>query len=365
MSPSPKKPPTWGGVTLSRRGILLGAAAIGGFLAVDLGAVAWAGGWIGTAHRLTPDAFMKAFDWVNGRQPPGFRKNHAKGVAVVGYFDGNGNGHEVCSATVFQSGRTPVVGRFSMAGGNSHGADMAGTARGLGLAFAFPGGTQWRTAMLNLPVFLDNSPQGFYDRLLASKASPDTGKPDPKAMAAFLTAHPETAKAMQIIKKNPPSSGFADSTFHGLNTFIMTNDSGVRTPVRWSFVPVAPLQAKPSSGPNALFDALVRQVRSGPVQWKLMLTVADPTDPLNDATLPWPADRRAIDAGTLTLTTIETEHAGNARDINFDPLILPPGIEPSDDPLLSPRSAVYSASYRARTGESGGTPAVNVDAVAP
>lgn len=51
----------------------------------------------------------------------------------------------------------------------------------------------------------DNSPQGFYDRLLASKPSPDTGKPDPQAMAAFLAAHPETAKAMKIIGQNPPS----------------------------------------------------------------------------------------------------------------------------------------------------------------
>jgi catalase len=362
VPPSPKKSPTWGGVPLSRRNILLGAAAIGGFLAVDLGAVAYAGGWLDTAHRLTPDTFIKAFEWVSGRQP-GFRRNHAKGVAVSGYFEGNGNGRELSSAVVFQPGRTPVVGRFSLAGGNSHAADAAGTARGLGLAFDFPGGSQWRTAMLNLPVFLDNSPQGFYDRLLASKPVPGTGKPDPKAMAAFLGAHPETAKAMKIINQSPPSSGFADSTFHSLNTFFMTNDSGARTPVRWSFVPVAPQQHAPDAGPNGLFDALVRQIRSAPVQWKLMLTVADSIDPLNDATVPWPADRRAIDAGTLTLTSVETEQPGNARDINFDPTVLPPGIETSDDPLLSPRSAVYAASYRVRAREAGAKPAVDVDAV--
>lgn len=364
VSPSSEKSPTWGGVPLSRRNILMGAAAIGGFLAVDLGAIAYAGGWIGTAHRLTPEMFIKAFAWVNGPQT-GFRKNHGKGLAVAGYFDGNGNGREVSSAAVFHPGRTPVIGRFSAASGNAHAADTAAQARGLGLAFGFPGGAQWRTAMLNLPVFPDNSQQGFYDRLLASKTSPETGKPDPKAMAAFLSAHPETAKAMKIIKDSPPSPGFADSTFRSLNTFYMISDSGSRTPVRWSFVPITPAQQRPSSGPNALFDALVRQIRSGPVQWKLMLTLAEPSDPLNDATLPWPADRRAIDAGTLTLTSAETERMGNARDVNFDPLVLPPGIERSDDPLLSPRSAVYSASYRVRTRETEQTPAVNADAVGP
>jgi catalase len=200
---------------------------------------------------------------------------------------------------------------------------------------------------------------------VASKPSPDTGKADPKAMAAFLAAHPETAKAMKIIGQNPPSPGFADSTFNGLNTFYFVNGSGTRTPVRWSLVPMAPPAPRTSSGPNALFDAVARQIRSGPLQWRLMLTVAGPEDPLDDATLPWPADRRTIDAGTLTLTSIETERKGNARDINFDPLVLPPGIERSADPLLSPRSAVYAASYRVRARETSSAPAVIVDQVTP
>lgn len=305
---------------------------------------------------------MKAFEKVNGSQP-GFRKNHAKGVSVSGYFDGNGNGSEISSAAVFRAARTPVLGRFSLSGGNAHIADNDMAARGLGLAFGYPGGEQWRTAMLNLPVFPDNSPQGFYDRLLASKPSPDTGKPDPAAMKAFLAAHPETAKAMKVISANPPTPGFADSTFSSLNTFYFVSASGVRTPVRWSLVPLTPPPPEKSSGPNALFDTLIRQMRSGPLQWRLMLAMGAPTDPLDDATLPWPVDRRAIDAGTLTLTSIQTDRAGNARDINFDPLILPPGIERSDDPLLSPRSAVYAASYRIRARGPQSTPAVNVDEV--
>lgn len=347
---------------MRRRGFLLGIAAVGGFLAVDLGAVAYATGWIDTARRLTPDSFINAFGWVNGRQA-GFRKNHAKGVAVTGYFDSNGNGRELSSAHVFQAGRTPVQGRFSLAGGNAHAADAAATARGLGLAFAFPGGEQWRTAMLNLPVFPDNSPQGFYDRLIASKPLADTGKPDPQAMATFLDGHPETVKALAIISQNPPSPGFADSTYRSLNTFFLVDQFGARTPVRWSVEPITPTQQQASSGPNALFDDLTRQIRSSPVQWKLMLTLGQPSDQLNDATLPWPTDRRTIDAGTLTLTSIETERKGNARDINFDPLVLPPGIEPSDDPLLSPRSAVYATSYRVRTREPKSPSAVDVDTV--
>jgi catalase len=110
---------------------------------------------------------------------------------------------------------------------------------------------------------------------------------------------------------------------------------------------------------------VVRQLRAGPLRWGLRLTVGQPDDPVNDATVPWPADRRWIEAGTLTLTAAQTEAHGNARDVNFDPLVLPEGIEPSDDPLLSARSAVYAASYRARTGETPAPSAVQVEQVAP
>ena len=87
------------------------------------------------------------------------------------------------------------------------------------------------------------------------------------------------------------------------------------------------------------------------MQWRLILTVGQPGDPTDDATIPWPEDREHIDAGTLTLDEVESEAPGNCRDINFDPLVLPVGIAPSDDPLLSARSAVYSQSFTRRAGE--------------
>jgi len=338
----------WGPARPGRRDVLLGAAVVGAFLAVDLGALLYANKWIGPAG-LTPRVFLDGFAKVFGRHP-GFRKNHAKGAGVTGYFDSNGNGRALSAATVFAPGRTPVVGRFSLAGGNPHAVDASSTARGLGLALGFPGGQQWRMATLNLPVFLDNSPQGFYDRLIASAVVPGTGKPDPAVMAQFLAVHPETARAMSIVKQHPPTAGFGDSVYSGLNTFYFVNASGARTPVRWSLTPLQ--QAlPPSSGPNGLFDALERQLRAGPLRWRLVLTVGETSDPTNDATLPWPADRRTVDAGTLTLDSVQADAAGSARDINFDPLVLPAGIEPSNDPLLSARSAVYAASYRRRTGE--------------
>src|SRR6201999_1066417 len=177
-----------------------------------------------------------------------------------------------------------------------HTADAAAAGRGLGLAFGFPGSKQWRTAMLNLPIFPDNSPQSMYDRLVATAVVPGTGKPDPNAMTRFYTAHPQAARAMTILKQHKPTTGFADSTFSGLSAFSFVNTLGVRTPVRWSLTPLQPAQP-PSSGPGALFDPLVAQLRAGPLRWRLILTVGAPGAPTDDATLPWPTDRRTVDAG--------------------------------------------------------------------
>ncbi|WP_156765509.1 catalase, partial [Mycobacterium sp. 1245499.0] len=176
--------------------------------AVDVGGFAYAGAWL-RPGTLTPPRFTDRFEHVYGRHA-GFRRNHAKGLSATGTFVSTGAAAGICRAAVFAPGSVPLIGRFSLSGGLPDQADKLDTVRGLGLLFDGPAGRQWRTAMINLPVFPDSTPQGFYDRLLASKPLPGTGKPDPRQMAAFLQRHPETAAAMRIIKQAPPSTGFAD-----------------------------------------------------------------------------------------------------------------------------------------------------------
>jgi catalase len=348
--------------TVTRRGALIGIAAVAGVAAVDVGGFAYAGGWL-RPGTLTPSQFADRFEQVYGRHD-GFRRNHAKGLSATGTFTSSGAGAAVCRAVVFRTGAVPLIGRFSLGGGQPYQPDMPDTVRGLGLAFLLPNGEQWRTAMINLPVFTDNSPQGFYERLLASKPLPTTGQPDPQQMAAFLSRHPETAAAMKIIKQSPPSPGFADSTFHGLNAFWFTNSAGATVPVRWTAVPQQPPAAAPAPtgapGKDYLFDAVIAAVARAPLRWRLVLAIGAPGDPTADATKPWPDSRQTIDAGTITIDAVQTEAPGNARDVNFDPLVLPDGITPSDDPLLSARSAVYARSFTRRAGEPKQPSEVNV-----
>lgn len=323
---------------------------VGGIAALFL----YKGGWF-SPHALSPDMMIDTFEHVNGEHP-GFRRNHAKGVCISGYFESNGNGVALSKAVVFRPGRVPVLGRFALAGGQPYAADAAHTVRSMALLFQLPDGEEWRSGMNNIPVFVVNSAQGFYDQLVASAPDPATGKPDPAKMSAFMKAHPEFPKALHLILSQPATSGFADSTYNSLNAFRFINAQGTVVPVRWAMVPAQSFKPFDTSGPaqsdtNQLFDALIAELRTNSLQWHLIVTIGQPGDPTADATLPWPPDRQKVDVGTLTVDHVESEDTSPVRDINFDPLILPDGIAGSDDPLLSARSAAYSESFTRREGE--------------
>jgi len=328
--------------------------AIGGIVAGIAGLFACAGGWL-TPGALTPARITDRFETVNGRHP-GFRRNHAKGVCVRGFFTSNGQGAALSKASVFQAGRVPVLGRFSLSGGQPYAADAATAVRGLGLQFKAGGGEEWRTAMVSVPVFPVSTPQAFYELLQATAPEPATGKSEPAKMQALLAKYPETAKALGVIQGHPISSGFENTTFNGLNAFGFVNAAGEKSWVRWSMVPVQPFEPINPAGlekgsTNQLFDALIAGIHRRPLEWRLMITIAQPGDTTDNATLPWPADRRQVDVGTLTINRVESDDISPARDINFDPLVLPDGITATDDPLLSARSAVYARSFTRREGE--------------
>jgi catalase len=173
--------PTAGLTTAS---LTMRLAAIGVVIVGIAGLFAYAGGWL-TPHKLSPAAMINRFQQVNGTHP-GFRRNHAEGVCIAGYFESNGRGIALSKASVFLPGRVPIIGRFSLAGGQPYVADAPLTNRGLGILCEMPDGEEWRTAMTNIPVFTVNTAQGFYDQLLAAEQS-TFGPPNVDCSAVTLT----------------------------------------------------------------------------------------------------------------------------------------------------------------------------------
>ena len=318
----------------------------------------WTGGWL-TPHRLTQTSLLDALRTVDGTHP-GFRRNHAKGVCVTGWFEGNGNAAGLSTASVLQPGRVPVVGRFALAGGMPFQADAPAKVRSMALRLMPPGGQEWRMGINDIPVFPVRTPQEFQDLQLASRPDPATGKPDPTRVQAFRAAHPWLQAAGAQITRRPLSSGFADDTYRSLDSFLFVAKDGTKTAVRWAIVPVEPVTptGAHTDDHDYLFRQLIDDLHAHPLQWRLVVTVAGNHDLIDDPSQGWADDDRRIDAGTLTLTTVESEEGGPCTGITFDPLVLPQGIRPSGDPILQARSVAYMRSFAARSGEKPPVPAI-------
>ncbi|MFM0553607.1 hypothetical protein P0D69_21905 [Paraburkholderia sediminicola] len=83
---------------------------------------------------------------------------------------------------LFRAGRYPVVARLAFSGGMPFVADDDSTVRSLALQFMPPGQEEWRTGMMNIPVFPFKTAQAFYDQMVATTPDPKTGKVDPPKM---------------------------------------------------------------------------------------------------------------------------------------------------------------------------------------
>src|SRR5205807_6588189 len=119
--------------TATNPGLLVRLGAIGAVMLSVTGAFAYTGGWL-SPERLTQDRMIATFRDANGTHV-GFRRNHAKGVCVTGWFASSGQAAVASKAVVLKPGRIPVVGRFALAGGMPVQADAPATLRSMALRF--------------------------------------------------------------------------------------------------------------------------------------------------------------------------------------------------------------------------------------
>ena len=328
---------------------LFAIALIAGAVAI---AFAWVAGWL-TPNRLTPERFADAIEKGNGEVYPGFRRAHAKGVCVEGYFEGNGEGVALSSTRMFENVRTPFVGRMSVGGGSPYGLDNKARVRSMALELRSDDGQQWRMAMNSFPFFGVSSVQAFYDQTRANAPEPATGKPDPAKQAAFAEAHPEFKRFAAWAKDAPWSTSWANTTYNGVNTFRFINAAREVRNVRWSMQPLTAFEAmtpeqREAADGDFLSTDLQARLATDALRWDMVVTVADAGDVILDASQPWPESRQHITVGRVVVERTSPQTTGTCRDINFDPLVLPAGVESSGDPVLAARSAVYSVSFNRR-----------------
>ena len=334
--PEPHRPPLG---SLALIAIIIGGGAV---------LFALTAGWF-SPERLTPTRLVEALAPSAGPSL-GHRRNHAKGICFTGEFDANGAGSELSKAQVFAPGQYPVLGRFNLATADATAPDATVRVHGLGIRIVTPDGQEWRSAMIDPPVFAASTPQGFYELLIAS------GSKDPNAMKNFIVSHPEFPAFVDWAKNAPWTDSYAEDRFNSLDSFVFVDNAGAEHVVRWSLLPAAqPVSVSPDDlakrDPDYLEQEIAQRVASAPQRWTMAVTIANSGDPTADPTKAWPQDRRAVEVGTLVVQKIEAERDGPCRDINFDPTVLPTGIQTSDDPFPAARSAAYMKSYDLRTSE--------------
>jgi catalase len=323
-------------------------ALIAVVVAAGAGAFAYTAGWL-SPNRLTPTRLVDSLAPAGG-PALGYRRNHAKGICFTGVFESNGKGAELSRARVLAAGQYPVLGRFNLGTPDPNAPDATVRVRGVGLQLSAPNGAVWRTAMIDLPFFPVSTPAAFYELQVASHGT------DPGAVRAVAARHPELAVFGAWAGSAPWTASYAEEAYNSLNSFLFVDGSGTERAVRWSLLPEAQVtqitQAELTAlGPDHLAQEITQRVAGGPQRWRLVVTVADPSDPTADPSKAWPAGRRSIEVGTLVVQRIEAERDSPCRDINFDPTILPDGMRVSDDPFPAARSAAYARSYDLRSSE--------------
>lgn len=294
---------------------------------------------------------LQQFDQLFGLNP-GFRPAHAKGVLLSGVFTPAQQAQSLSRAPHFIRENTPVSVRFSNSTGiplipdNNPNADP----RGLAIRFHLADRVHTDIVSHSTDGFPAHTGDEFLEFLRAVAATaPDA--PHPTPIEAFLGSHPAALAFVQAPK--PAPSSFARETYYGVTAMKFTNREGASRYGRYRILPDAgndhlSAEAAAAKDANYLFDEIASRVASGPVKLKIVAQLANEVDEVDDATTHWPEDREIFEIGTLVLTELVADNAAEQKHVIFDPIPRVDGIEPSDDPLLELRAAIYLLSGRRR-----------------
>lgn len=283
---------------------------------------------------------------------PGFRPAHAKGAMLMGRFTPSPGAASLTRAPHMNRESTPVTVRFSNSTGVPLVPDSAPNANPRGLAIRFHLAERVHTDIISHSTdgFPTRTGQEFLE-FLRAVASSDPSKPSPSPIEVFLGSHPKALAFVQTPKPTP--SSFARESYFGVTAMRFTSKDGVSRYGRYRIVPEAgsdhlsdAIVAAKSA--NFLFDELAERIAKAPIAFRIQVQLANDGDIVDDATNHWPEGRTVLDLGGITLTEPVPDSAHEQKQIIFDPIPRIDGIDPSDDPLLELRAAVYLLSGRRR-----------------
>lgn len=294
---------------------------------------------------------LKQFEAIFGPHP-GFRPAHAKGLMLTGSFQPAPGAQSLTKAPHAVNESTPVTARFSNSTGLPALPDNVADANPRGLAIRFNLAEHVHTDIVShsTDAFPTRDGYQFLEFLRAAVASgPDV--PSPKPIEVFLGSHPGALAFVQAPKPFP--SSLARQTYYAVTAFAFTNAAEETKFGRYRILPEAGNDflsdgQVASLSPDYHFEEIAERVGKGPARFQIKVQVAAPGDVTDDATVRWPESRELVDFGTVELNAVMPDSLAQQKHIIFDPIPRVEGIEPSADPLLELRAAIYLLSGRQR-----------------
>lgn len=302
-----------------------------------------------SAEEVTSEQLVDGLQGIFGEHA-GMRRSHAKGICVKGTFTpAKDIATFTKSASLAKEG--PVLGRFSIGGGNPKASDKSKTGRGLALRFD-PDGTPTDFVMLTAPIFFAKTPEQTLGFFTARAAGPD-GKPDPAKVKAFNDANPDTTKQGAWIGARPVPASYADTSYFSVHAFTLTNAEGKAANVKFKLVPaggekgLSDDELKDKSD-TFLTDEIKERLGKGPAQFNLTAQLGKDGDPLGDPTVEWPeAGHEFVTLGAVSIAAVEADATCDAG--TFDPNNVAEGIAGSpEDQILPLRTGAYAVSFGRR-----------------
>ncbi|OEJ25776.1 catalase HPII [Streptomyces agglomeratus] len=297
---------------------------------------------------------------------------HARGAAAHGVFKGYGTAAKVTKAAFLAKDvETPVFTRFSTVLGSRGSSDTVRDTRGFATKFYTAEGT-FDLVGNNIPVFFIQDAVKFPDIIHAGKPHPD--REIPQAQSAhdtfwdFVTLHTEATHhtLWNMSDRGIPRSYRMMEGF-GVHTFRLVNAEGATTLVKFHWKPRLGVhslvweEAQLVNGMDPDFHRrdLADAIEAGAYpQWELGIqTFPDTPDQtfegidLLDPTNIVPEELAPVrPVGLLTLNANPSNFFAETEQVAFHPGHLVPGIDITDDPLLSGRLFSYLDTQISRLG---------------
>ncbi|MEM7017804.1 MAG: catalase, partial [Pseudomonadota bacterium] len=200
-------------------------------------------------------------------------------------------------------------------------------------------------SMNTLDFFPVATPEAFAELTHAKTQGPAAIKAFKLKNSDFQNFKAHMSKKMGVL------TPYEGSAFNSINSFYLVNEEKEKTAVRWSFVPVKQQAIVLDPNQNFFYENMQHNLKRHEIVWDMVITIARDDDIIDNAAVQWQGEHTQITAAKLKVISLSSEQVGECDRINYDPLVLSPGFEPSSDPLLQARRIAYAVSFGRRISE--------------